>query len=221
MFWAVWKVNVMLGRTSPSATELEEVTLDWLRQMIGLPAGFGGVVYDTASIATLCAIAAARQAVPGLRVRIDGLSNAVAHGAPIDPDPGSAKRLRMYTSEQAHSSVEKAAIILGIGQAGVRKIPTDREYRMDPAALAQTICEDRASGWTPFCVVATVGTTSTTSIDPVPQIADICEKEKVWLHVDASYGGSAAVLPEMRWILSGCDRADSLVLNPHKWLFVP
>jgi aromatic-L-amino-acid decarboxylase len=205
---AAFNVNAMLWRTSPAATELEEVTLGWLRQLVGLPESFGGVIYDTASISTLCAIAAAREAVPGLKAREEGLA---AGGA----------RLRLYTSEQAHSSVEKAAITLGLGQAGVRKIGTDAEFRMDPGALARAIPEDRAAGWTPFCVVATAGTTSTTSVDPVPQIAPICEREGLWLHVDAAYAGSAAVVPELRWVLEGCERADSVVLNPHKWLFVP
>ena len=208
MLSAAFNVNAMLWRTSPSATELEEVTLEWLRQMIGLPESFGGVIYDTASISTLCAIAAAREAVPGLRVREDGLGV-------------TGSRLRMYASEHVHSSVDKSAITLGIGQAGLRKITSDAEYRMDAEALAQAIKEDRANGWQPFCVVATTGTTSTTSVDPVPAIADICEREGLWLHVDAAYGGSAAVVPEMRWVLEGSDRAESLVVNPHKGLFVP
>ncbi|MFY9611793.1 MAG: pyridoxal-dependent decarboxylase [Blastocatellia bacterium] len=208
MLSAAFNVNAMLWRTSPSATELEEVTLKWLRQLIGLPESFGGVIYDTASISTLCAIAAAREAIPGLRVREDGLG---VTGA----------KLRMYASEHVHSSVDKSAITLGIGQAGLRKIVSDSEYRMDPGALARAIAEDRANGWRPFCVVATTGTTSTTSVDPVPAIAEICEREGLWLHVDAAYGGSAAVVPEMRWVLEGSDRADSLVVNPHKGLFVP
>ena len=207
MLSAAFNVNAMLWRTSPSATELEEVTLEWLRQLIGLPDGFVGVIYDTASISTLCAIAAAREAA-GLEVRERGLG---ATGA----------KLRMYASEHVHSSVDKSAITLGIGQAGLRKIPSDGEYRMDSRALAQAIQEDRANGWQPFCVVATTGTTSSTSIDPVPAIADICGREGLWLHVDAAYGGSAAVVPEMRWVLEGSDRADSLVVNPHKGLFVP
>jgi aromatic-L-amino-acid/L-tryptophan decarboxylase len=193
---AAFNVNAMLWRTSPSATELEEVTLGWLRQMIGLPDSFAGVLYDTASISSLCAIAAAREAAP----------------------PG---RLRLYASEQAHSSIEKSAITLGLGRGATRAIATDAEFRMDVDALAAAIAEDRAAGHQPFCVAATVGTTSTTSIDPVPRIADLCEREKLWLHVDAAYGGSAAVLPEMKWILAGAERADSLVMNPHKWLFVP
>jgi aromatic-L-amino-acid decarboxylase len=193
---AAFNVNAMLWRTSPAATELEEVTLDWLRQMIGLPESFSGVLYDTASISSLCAIAAAREAAP-------------------------QGKLRLYASEQAHSSIEKSAITLGLGRGATRQIPSDAEFRMDVEALAAAIAEDRAAGHQPFCVVATVGTTSTTSIDPVPQIADLCEREKLWLHVDAAYGGSAAVLPEMQWILAGAERADSLVMNPHKWLFVP
>ena len=133
----------------------------------------------------------------------------------------TAAKLRMYASEHVHSSVDKSAITLGIGQAGLRKIASDSQYRMDPGVLARAIDEDRANGWRPFCVVATTGTTSTTSVDPVPAIADICEREGLWLHVDAAYGGSAAVVPEMRWVLEGSDRADSLVVNPHKGLFVP
>lgn len=207
MLSAAFNVNAMLWRTSPSATELEEVTLEWLRQLIGLPDSFEGVIYDTASISTLCAIAAAREAA-GLDVRAQGLG---ATGA----------KLRMYASEHVHSSVDKSAITLGIGQTGLRKIASDAEYRMDVSTLERAILEDRANGWRPFCVVATTGTTSTTSIDPVPAIADICEREGLWLHVDAAYGGSAAVVPEMRWVLEGCDRADSLVVNPHKGLFVP
>jgi len=216
MLAAAFNINAMMWRTSPAATELEEVTLTWLRKLIGLPDEFGGVIYDTASISSLVAIAAAREGAPGSRVREEGLS------APIGPGSKAGRpRLRLYASEHAHSSIDKAAITLGLGQAGVRKIPADLEFRLDPSWLDRAIREDRASGWLPFCVVATVGTTSTTSIDPVPAIADICEREGLWLHVDAAYGGSAAVVPEMKWVLEGTDRADSVVLNPHKWMFVP
>jgi aromatic-L-amino-acid decarboxylase len=207
---AALNVNAMLWRTSPSATELEKVSVDWLRQMLGLPEGHFGLLFDTASVSSLCALTAAREAVPGLEVREQGLA-----GRP------ETKRLRLYTSEQAHSSIDKAAILIGTGTAGIRKIPVDSDFRMDPRALEQAIREDIDEGWLPFCVAATVGTTSTTSVDPVPAIADICEKHRLWLHVDAAYGGSAAILPEMRWVLEGCDRADSLVVNPHKWLFTP
>jgi aromatic-L-amino-acid decarboxylase len=204
---AAINANAMLWRTAPAATETELTVLDWLRQMLGLPEGFFGVIQDTASASTLVALAAAREAVPGLDVRRRGLV-------------GQA-RLRMYASDQAHSSVEKAGMVLGIGQEGLRKVPADEAFRMDPAALRAAIREDRASGWTPFAVTATAGTTSTTSIDPVAAIADVCAAERLWLHVDAAYAGSAAVAPELRWVLDGCDRADSLVVNPHKWMFVP
>jgi aromatic-L-amino-acid/L-tryptophan decarboxylase len=207
MLAAAFNANGMLWKTAPSATELEVVVLDWLRQMLGLPAGLFGVIQDTASASTLVALAAAREAVPGLDVRRRGLV-------------GQA-RLRMYASEHAHSSVDKAGIVLGIGHEGLRRIPVDGQYRMSPAALRTAVAEDRAAGWSPFAVVATVGTTSTTSIDPVPGIADVCQAQGLWLHVDAAYGGSAAVEPSLRHVLDGCDRADSLVLNPHKWLFVP
>jgi aromatic-L-amino-acid decarboxylase len=207
MLAATFNANAMLWKTAPAATELEVVVLDWLRQMTGLPDGLFGVIQDTASAATLVGLAAAREAVPGLEVRRRGLV-------------GQA-RLRMYASEQAHSSVEKAGIVLGIGQDGLRKVPVDADFRMDPRALARAVADDRAAGWTPFAVTATVGTTSTTSVDPVPEIAEVCARERLWLHVDAAYAGCAAVVPELRGLLRGCERADSLVMNPHKWLFVP
>ncbi|MFZ5916620.1 MAG: pyridoxal phosphate-dependent decarboxylase family protein [Chloroflexota bacterium] len=207
---AALNVNGMLWKTSPAATELEEVTLDWLRQMLGLPPDFRGVIMDTASISSMVAIAAARERVPGLRVRQEGLS-----GRPDAP------RLCLYVSEQAHSSLEKGAITLGIGQANVRKIAVDAAFRMDAQALARAIEADKAAGWRPFFVAATVGTTSTTSIDPVPQIAAVCHEHGLWLHVDGAYGGLAAVAPEYRHVLQGCDAADSIVVNPHKWLFTP
>src|SRR5205809_429471 len=203
-------VNAMLWRTSPAATELEQVTLDWLRQMLGLPTPLFGVINDTASSGTLYALAAAREAIPGLQIRQEGMS-----GRPEVP------RLRYYASQEAHSSVEKAGIVLGVGQEGLRKIGVDSSFRMDVAQLEQAISEDLAAGWRPFAVVATVGTTSTTSIDPVPQIAAICERYGLWLHVDGAYGGSAAVDPSMQWVLDGCARADTLVLTPTEWLFTP
>lgn len=203
---AALNVNAMLWRTGPAATELEERALDWLRQMIGVPADFRGHIQDTASLSTLVAVAGAREAT-GLGARESGMA-----GLP---------RLRLYCSEEAHSSVEKAAITLGLGRAAVRKIPTDEAFRMRSDMLDGAIEEDTHAGWRPFCVVATVGTTSTTSVDPVPAIADICAKHDLWLHVDAAYGGAVGVVPEMRELLTGCERADSLVVNPHKWLFVP
>src|SRR2546421_3820797 len=179
-------VNAMLWRTSPAATELEQVTLDWLRQMLGLPSPLFGVINDTASSGTMYALAAAREAIPGLHIRQQGMS-----GRPEVP------RLRYYASQEAHSSVEKAGIVLGVDQEGRGKIAVDSSFRMDIAELERAIQEDIATGWRPFAVVATVGTTSTTSIDPVPQIAGVCERYGLWLHVDGAYGGSAAVDPEM------------------------
>ena len=206
---AAFDNKAMLWRTSPASTELEEVVLDWLRQMMGLDPGMIGIIYDTASVSSLHAIAAAREGVEK-RIREEGMS-----GRPDLP------LLRVYVSEHAHSSIEKAVITLGLGQRGLRKIPTDKQFRMDPRALAEAIAEDKRNGYLPFCIVATVGTTSTSSIDPVPEIIPIGEEHAMWLHVDAAYAGSAAIVPEFRHILAGCERADSVVTNPHKWLFTP
>ena len=204
MLVAALNVNGMLWKSCPAATELEQVTLEWLRQWIGLPEGMFGIIYDTASVSTMHAIAAAREAAfPEVRTN-GGLAGAI-----------------LYTSEQAHSSIEKGAITLGIGQRNVRLIPVDDRFRMRTDLLAAAIDDDRRAGRKPFCICATVGTTSTSSIDPVPAIADIAEREKLWLHVDAAYGGSAAIVPEMQYVLAGAERADSVLLNPHKWLFTP
>jgi aromatic-L-amino-acid/L-tryptophan decarboxylase len=207
---AALNVNAMLWRTAPAATELEQVALDWLRQMVGLPEPLFGVINDTASSSTLYALAAAREAQADLRIRELGLA-----GRPELP------RLRYYASTEAHSSVEKAGIVLGIGREGLRRIPVDERFRMDPVALRQAIHDDIAAGIRPFAVVATAGTTSTTSVDPIPAIASVCEHHDLWLHVDAAYGGAAAVAPELRWVLDGAERAHSIVINPHKWLFTP
>jgi aromatic-L-amino-acid decarboxylase len=201
---AALNANGILWKTSPSVTELEVVTLRWLLHWLGLPETWFGMILDTASTSTLHAIAAARMAM-----------------APETRDNGAPHDLVLYTSDQAHSSVEKGAMALGFGRRNVRSIGSDAEFRMIPALLAQAILEDGAAGLRPCCVVATVGTTSTTSIDPVPAIADIAESEGLWLHVDSAYAGSAAIVPEYRWIFEGCERADSLVFNPHKWLMVP
>ena len=207
---AALNVNAMLWRTGPAATELEQLTLDWLRQMLGLPFNFFGIIGDTASSNTLYALAAAREIHPELRIREEGMSGRA-----------DLPKVVVYCSEEAHSSVDKAMMTLGLGLEALRKIPTDSLLRMDPKALAEAVENDRRAGRIPLAVVATVGTTSTTAIDPVPAIADICNGRQIWLHVDASYGGAAAILPEMRDVLAGCDRADSLVVNPHKWLFTP
>ena len=201
--------QAMLWRTSPAATELESVTLGWLRQLIGLPEVFEGVIYDTASVATMHALVAAREAA------IDGVRAKGLAGRADVP------RLRVYCSDQTHSSIDKAVIAIGLGHDSLRKIPVDDEFRMRVDSLHDAIAEDRAAGLLPIAIVATVGTTSTTSVDPVAAIAAIAEREWLWLHVDAAYGGVAAMLPSHAHVLDGAHRADSLVVNPHKWLFTP
>jgi aromatic-L-amino-acid/L-tryptophan decarboxylase len=206
---AALNVNAMLWRTSPAATELEQVTVRWAAELLGLPTAWFGQITDTASSSTLWALAAAREAA-GLDIRTRGMA------ARADLPP-----LRVYTSEEAHSSVEKACIVLGFGQEGLTKIPTDAGYRMRPDALREAVAADVTAGLRPVAAVATVGTTSSTSIDPVAEVADVCAEHGMWLHVDAAYGGAAAVVPELRGVLAGCERADSLVVNPHKWLLTP
>jgi aromatic-L-amino-acid decarboxylase len=203
-------VNAMLWRTSPAAVELEERTCDWLRRMMGLPDAFRGHINDTASSSSLVALAAARHRLPGADVRTRGLA-----GRPDLPP------LTLYASDQAHSSIDKAAIVLGLGTENVRRVASDGAFRMSVPALAEAIDRDREAGLLPMAVVATAGTTSTTSVDPVPEIADLCARHGLWLHVDAAYAGSAAICPELRALMPGIERADSLVVNPHKWLFTP
>ncbi len=207
---AALNVNAMLWRTAPAATELEDRVCEWLAGLMQLPPVFRGHINDTASSGVLVALAAARHSLPGLDVRVKGLA-----GRPDAPP------LTLYASDQAHSSIDKAAIVLGLGQENVRRIASDGDFRMSVPALAAAIAADRAAGRLPMAVVATVGTTSTTSVDPVQEIADLCEREGIWLHVDAAYAGSAAVCPEYRALMAGIERADSLVTNPHKWLFTP
>ncbi|MEP7344367.1 MAG: pyridoxal-dependent decarboxylase [Gemmatimonadaceae bacterium] len=210
MLSAALNVNGMLWKTSPAATELEGRALDWLRQMLGLQPGWFGVINDTASISTMLALAAAREAMPELAIRARGMAGRT--DLPV---------LRIYTSAHCHSSVDKGAITLGFGHDNVVHVPVDGDFQMRPDVLADLIAQDRARGMLPLAVVATVGTTSSASIDPVPAIADVCEREGMWLHVDASYAGVAAIVPELQYIMQGVDRADSLVVNPHKWLFTP
>ena len=201
---ATLNVNGMLWKSSPSVVELEQVTLRWLRQWAGLPEDWFGCIYDTASTSTMHGLAAAREFIdPDCRTR------------------GAAPGLVVYTSEQAHSSVEKGALALGFGQNNVRKVPVDDAFRMRPDALAQMIEADLSAGLRPCCVTPTVGTTSTTSVDPVAEIAPIARRYGMWMHVDAAYAGSAAVAPEFRWAFEGCEHADSLTTNPHKWLLTP
>jgi aromatic-L-amino-acid decarboxylase len=177
--------------------------------MLGLPADYTGVVYDTASVAVMHALAAAREDL-GFDIRARGLC-----GRPEVPV------LRIYASDQAHSSVEKAAITLGIGEHNVRRVSSGTTYRMDVSALRKAIETDLRGGLLPMAVIATVGTTSTTSVDPVDEIAVLCNEYRLWLHVDAAYGGAMALLPEGRYVMKGVEAADSIVVNPHKWLFVP
>jgi aromatic-L-amino-acid decarboxylase len=202
-------VNAMTWRTSPAATELETLVIDWLRQWLHLPNDFDGVVYDTASVAIMHALAVAREeAAPSTRKL--GLAGRA-----------DVPRLRIYASEQAHSSAEKAAIALGLGEENVQRVATDAAFRMDATALREMIARDLAAGMRPLAAIATVGTTSTASVDPVPEIAAVCREHKMWLHIDGAYGGGLALLPECKSVMAGWSEADSLVINPHKMLFVP
>ena len=209
MVAAALNVSAMSWQTSPAATELEAVVLGWIRQMVGLPEAFTGVVYDTASIATLHALAAAREA-SGVAVRERGIAGRA-----------DVPTYRVYASDQAHSSIDKAMIVLGLGEMNVMRVPSDEAFRMDVAALRAAMEADARSGVRPMAVVATIGTTSTTSVDPVTEIAAVCHEFGAWLHVDAAYGGALALLPEGRWAMAGVQLADSVVVNPHKWMFVP
>jgi len=201
-------VNAMTWRTSPAATELETLVIDWIRQWVHLPPEFGGVVYDTASVGVMHALAVAREeAAPSVRKR--GLIGA---GAPV---------FRIYASEQAHSSAEKAAIALGLGEENVQRVPTDAAFCMESSALRQIITRDLRDGFKPLAAIATVGTTSTASVDPVREIAKICREFKLWLHIDGAYGAGFAILPECQSLTAGWSDADSIVVNPHKSLFVP
>lgn len=205
---AALNVNGMIWKSSPSLTELEGVTLEWLRESLGLPSGLFGIINDTASINSFLGLAAAREAL-GLNIRLEGMA-----GRDLPP-------LRIYCSEHAHSSIEKGALGLGFGVKNVVKIESDEAFRMRPDALARAIEHDRAAGALPCAISATLGTTSTSSVDPLPEIAEIAAKHRIWLHVDAAYAGSATIVPEYRWLWKGIEAADSIVVNPHKWMFTP
>ena len=228
MFTAAFDMKAMLWRTSPASTELEDVVLDWLRQMMDLPEHFEGIIYDTASVSTMHAIAAAREKA-NLKVRDLGLTG--RDDVPL---------MRVYCSEHVHSSIDKGVITLGLGLRSLRKIQCNDRFEMIPDKLAEAIEEDISKGYLPICVIPTIGTTSTSSVDPVDAIADICERHNIWLHVDTAYAGSTAIVPEFRHHFTGRDpadsaphsalrtphlkgweRADSIVVNPHKWLFTP
>jgi len=205
---AALNANGMLWKTSPALTELETVTLAWLRDALGLPKNLFGIINDTASINSYLALAAAREHL-GLGIRAQGMT-----GRDLPP-------LRVYCSEHAHSSIDKAALALGFGMTGIVKIETDEQFRMKPEALERAIARDRAAGARPCAIVATTGTTSIASIDPVRAIGEIAQREGAWLHVDSAYGGSATICPEFRGMWDGIEYADSIVVNPHKWLFTP
>jgi aromatic-L-amino-acid decarboxylase len=196
--------NGLLWKSSPAVTELEQVALSWLRQWMGLPDGWFGVIHDTASTGVMHALAAARQAV-----------------APEVRATGESAPLAIYCSEHAHSSVEKGALAIGVGQPNVGKIATDANFRMRVDLLERAIEVDLKAGKKPICIVPTVGTTAVASVDPVRECAAIAQRYGLWLHVDAAYAGSATVAPEYRWLLDGAGMADSLITNPHKWLFTP
>jgi aromatic-L-amino-acid/L-tryptophan decarboxylase len=200
--------NGMLWKTSPALTELETLALRWLRDALGLPSNLFGIINDTASINVFLALAAAREAL-GLNIRTEGIA-----GRDLPP-------LRIYCSEHAHSSVEKGALALGFGQKGVIKIAADEQFRMRPDALEEAIARDRQAGALPCAVVATAGTTSTAAVDPVRALGEIARRENCWFHVDAAYAGSATIVPEYRFLWDGIELADSIVTNPHKWLFTP
>jgi aromatic-L-amino-acid decarboxylase len=200
---SAFNINGMIWKTAPASTELEEVVLDWFRQMLQLPSKFFGIIYDLASVSSMHAIAAAREQAKTANSNFD------------------ITRLRLYCSEHAHSSIEKGVITLGLPLSAVVKIKSDDQFRMITSELEEAINEDLKNNLQPFCVVATVGTTSTTSIDPVDRITHVARKYNLWLHIDAAHAGSAAIVPEVRSILSGVEDSDSMVVNPHKWLFVP
>jgi len=205
MITATLAAQCMIWETSPAAAELEEKMMLWLREMIGLPESFEGVIQDTASTATLAAIITARERISGFRINELGAA--------------AAGTLRVYCSEQTHSSVEKAVKICGIGRSNLVKIPVKDDYSLDTDKLEEQILLDKKQKKKPCCVVATIGTTGTAAIDPVKQTGEICKKHGIWFHVDAAMGGTALILPEFRWMIEGCENIDSFVFNPHKWMF--
>ncbi len=202
---AAFGTNGMVWKSNPAGTELEETVLNWFRELIGLPKNYFGIVYDSASVSSMHGIAAARENA-GLNIRQHGMN-----GTP---------KMILYCTEHAHSSIDKGALTLGIGMDGIHRISCDENFAMIPGELEKAINGDRAKGFVPFCVVATIGTTSSTAVDPVNQIVDICERENIWFHLDSAYAGVTAMLPEMKKYFKGFERADSIVINPHKWLFM-
>jgi aromatic-L-amino-acid decarboxylase len=206
MLTATIGAQCMIWETSPAAAELEEKMMNWLRDLIGLPAGFEGVIQDSASTATLTAILTAREKATGFSSNTQGIENGGI--------------LKVYCSDQTHSSVEKAVKIAGIGKRNLVKIPLLNDFSMDPKELGKAIISDKNNGKIPCCVVATLGTTGTTAIDNLRAIGEICHENGVWLHVDAAMAGTALILPEFQWMLDGKEYIDSFVFNPHKWMFI-
>ena len=194
----------MSWQTSPAGTELEEVVMDWLRQMIGLPDGFAGVIQDSASTATLCAMLSAREKATGYDAN----------------ESGPPRTLTAYASEEVHSSADKGVRIAGFGKRNFRRLPTDGRFALVPEKLEEALVRDKEAGLVPAFVMATAGTTSSGAVDPLRAVGEICRKHGVWFHVDAAWAGTAAILPEKRWVLDGAELADSLVFNPHKWMGV-
>ncbi len=205
MLTAALAAQCMIWQTSPAATELEEVMMRWLAEMIGLPDSFTGVIQDTASTATLCSLLTAREKISSFGINHSGLQ-----GQP---------RYIVYCSEQTHSSIDKAVRIAGLGSDQIRKAAVDEAFAMRPSALREAIETDLERGYTPLAVVATLGTTGSTAIDPLEEIGNICRKYGIWLHVDAAFAGTALLLPEMRSMLAGIEAVDTFVFNPHKWMF--
>ena len=205
MITASLGAQCMVWDTSPAATELEETMMEWLKSMTGLPASWQGVIQDTASTSTLAALLSAREKAMDYSINDKGFAG--------------AEKMRVYCSTETHSSVEKAVKIVGIGRKNLVKVPTDARYRMDVDLLERAIAEDVASEYKPLCVVATLGTTGCTAVDPLREIAGICSHYGIWLHVDAAYAGTALLLPDYRWMIEGVEMADSFVFNPHKWMF--
>ncbi len=199
---AAMGAQCMVWQTSPAAAELEEVVLEWLRQMLGLPEGMAGVIQDTASTATLVALLSARERATGFEANLKGIQ----------------KPLAVYASDQTHSSIEKGVKMAGYGWENLRFIPTDENFALIPEKLEEAIIQDKNSGFLPTCVVGTVGTTSSTAVDPLKPIGEICQRHEVWFHVDAAFSGTASLLPEKKWMLDGVENVDSFVFNPHKWM---
>ncbi len=203
MLTATLASQCMVWQTSPAAAELEEQVMSWLKQMLSLPQNWSGVIQDTASTATLAALLSAREKISDYTINKHGFTK---------------QKFRIYCSSETHSSIDKAVKIAGIGSDNLVKIDVDSSFALIPEQLAKAITDDIASGYTPLCVIATLGTTSTTAIDPLDAIGEICQNHNLWLHVDAAFAGSALVLDEMKWMIDGIEKADSFVFNPHKWM---